>query len=135
MSQSCTSFYSSSYLHCEWRTAWELEFGDKRVAGKIKRFKQKKATQSEYFDELDDEDPFNPDYVEVDRVLDESVIKDPTSGDDVTHYLVKWRSLQYEDCTWELEKDVDKLKIEAFKRFKEHPPEEDRTVRLDHFVL
>ena len=31
-----------------------------------------------------------------------------------THYLVKWRSLPYEDCTWELEADVDPLKIKEF---------------------
>ena len=31
------------------------------------------------------------------------------------HYLVKWRSLPYEDCTWELEADVDPKKIEDFK--------------------
>lgn len=33
-----------------------------------------------------------------------------------THYLVKWRSLQYEDSTWELDKDVDSDKIEAYYR-------------------
>ena len=34
-------FHFSSYLHCEWRTAYELELGDKRVHQKIKRFRAK----------------------------------------------------------------------------------------------
>lgn len=56
-----------SYLHCDWKTEEELESGDKRVGQKIKRYRQKKDIN--VFDFLDDE-PFNPDYVEVDRVLD-----------------------------------------------------------------
>jgi len=43
------SFYiCSSYLHCEWRTADELELGDRRVPAKIRRFRQKKSMQSDY---------------------------------------------------------------------------------------
>ena len=41
------------------------------------------------------------------------------------HYLVKWRSLPYEDCTWELEADVDPKKIEDFLRWRNPPAEED----------
>ena len=41
------------------------------------------------------------------------------------HYLVKWRSLPYEDCTWELEADVDPKKIEDYLRWKVPPAEED----------
>ena len=37
------------------------------------------------------------------------------------HYLVKWRSLPYEDCTWELEADVDPIKIKDFLRWKDPP--------------
>ena len=36
-----------SYMHCEWKTQPELEEIDKRVAGKIKRFKQKRANALE----------------------------------------------------------------------------------------
>ncbi len=82
------------------------------------------------FKQLDEEEYFNADYVEVDRVLDESVVKDPTTNEDARHYLVKWQSLPYEDSTWELEKDVDKVKIEAFRKFKELPAEEDRIVSV-----
>lgn len=63
-----------SYLHCEWKTEEELERGDKRVNQKIKRFKQKKESGI-MFDFLDDE-PFNPDYTEVDRILDVTEVED-----------------------------------------------------------
>ena len=44
------------------------------------------------------------------------------------HYLVKWRSLPYEDCTWELEADVDPKKIEDFIRWRDPPAEEETNV-------
>ena len=63
-----------SYFHCEWRTEEELEKGDRRIGQKIKRFKQKKDTLN-MFDFLDEE-PYNPDYVEVDRILDVNEIEE-----------------------------------------------------------
>jgi len=38
----------SSYLHCEWRTAEELELGDRRAPAKLRRYRQKKSMQSDY---------------------------------------------------------------------------------------
>uniref|UniRef100_A0A7N6BDE4 DNA helicase n=1 Tax=Anabas testudineus TaxID=64144 RepID=A0A7N6BDE4_ANATE len=58
-----------SYLHCEWATLEQLE-KDKRIHQKIKRFKTKHAQMRHIFQE--EEEPFNPDYVEVDRILDVS---------------------------------------------------------------
>ncbi|XP_037928102.1 uncharacterized protein LOC119662531 isoform X10 [Teleopsis dalmanni] len=110
-----------SYLHCEWRTEEELFKGDRRVAAKIRRFQQKQAQQMNIFDNIEEE-PFNPDFVEVDRVLDMSVHTDETTGETTKHYLVKWKSLPYEDCTWELEEDVDDDKIEQYMRFNKIPP-------------
>ena len=78
--------------------------------------------------QVDDDELFNPEYVEVDRVLEESITEDPSSGEDVTHYLVKWRGLAYEDSTWELQQDVDPEKVKVFKKFRELPPPEDREV-------
>ncbi|XP_050553375.1 chromodomain-helicase-DNA-binding protein 7 isoform X2 [Spodoptera frugiperda] len=109
-----------SYLHCEWKTEEELYKGDKRIFSKIKRFKQKQAQQMNIF-ELLDEEPFNPDYVEVERILDMSENQDPANNTVVKHYLVKWKSLQYEDSTWELEEDIDVDKIRQFKVFSEIP--------------
>ncbi|XP_038222216.1 chromodomain-helicase-DNA-binding protein 7-like isoform X1 [Zerene cesonia] len=112
-----------SYLHCEWKTEEELYKGDKRIFSKIKRFKQKQAQQMNIFELLDDE-PFNPDYIEVERILDMSENEDPANNTVVKHYLVKWKSLQYEDSTWELEEDIDVDKIKQYKVFSEVPPKE-----------
>ena len=38
------------------------------------------------------------------------------NGEVLTHYLVKWRSLPYEDATWELEEDVD---LESIRKYNE----------------
>ena len=64
-------FKNFSYLHCQWLTEQELTRGDKRINGKIKRFHQKRDKSGNVLD-FCDEEPFNPDYVEVDRVLDAS---------------------------------------------------------------
>ncbi|XP_025832998.1 chromodomain-helicase-DNA-binding protein 7 isoform X3 [Agrilus planipennis] len=112
-----------SYLHCEWRTEEELYKGDKRISNKIKRFKQKQQQQMNIFESLDEE-PFNPDYMEVDRVLDVAEHTDPNTQEKIKHYLVKWRALQYEDSTWELEEDVDPLKIQQFEKHRALPPKE-----------
>lgn len=112
-----------SYLHCEWRTEDELLKGDKRVSNKIRRFQQKQAHQFNIFENLE-EDPFNPDFVEVDRVLDVSEHTDD-DGNKVKHFLVKWKSLPYEDSTWELEEDIEEINIEQFERFNKVPPKNE----------
>lgn len=106
-----------------------------------------------------EEDPFNPDYVEVDRVLEVSYCQDKDSGEvtncvfsgdlsafgevglcfvslkaspcvqPVVYYLVKWCSLPYEDSTWELNEDVDQTKIEEFKQLQAVKPNTNRLVR------
>lgn len=68
-----------------------------------------------------EEEPFNPDFVEVDRVLDVSEHVDTQTGEKAKHYLVKWKSLPYEDSTWELEEDVDDAKIDQFYKFTKVP--------------
>uniref|UniRef100_A0A4W2ENK4 Chromodomain helicase DNA binding protein 6 n=1 Tax=Bos indicus x Bos taurus TaxID=30522 RepID=A0A4W2ENK4_BOBOX len=91
----------------------ELE-KDPRIAQKIKRFRNKQAQMKHIFTEPD-EDLFNPDYVEVDRILEVAHTKDAETGEEVTHYLVKWCSLPYEESTWELEEDVDPAKVKEFE--------------------
>ncbi|XP_048477169.1 chromodomain-helicase-DNA-binding protein 8-like [Rhincodon typus] len=108
-----------SYLHCEWASLQQLE-KDKRIHQKIKRFKAKMAQIRHLFHE--DEDLFNPDYVEVDRLLEESHSVDKDNGEPVVYYLVKWCSLPYEDSTWELKEDVDEAKIEEFERLQARKP-------------
>lgn len=74
----------------------------------------------------DDDEPFNPEYVEVDRVLDKSITTD--AGERVVHYLVLWKSLPYEDSTWELEQDVDDQKIQLYHLHQQLPSREERQV-------
>uniref|UniRef100_A0A672SQY5 Chromodomain-helicase-DNA-binding protein 6-like n=1 Tax=Sinocyclocheilus grahami TaxID=75366 RepID=A0A672SQY5_SINGR len=110
---------SASYLHCKWATLEELE-KDPRIGQKIKRFRNKQA-QMNCVSPQPDEDLFNPDYIEVDRVLEIAITTDTETGEEVTHYLVKWCSLSYEESTWELQEDVDPVKIREFEDLKEIP--------------
>uniref|UniRef100_A0A7M4G2F1 Chromodomain helicase DNA binding protein 7 n=1 Tax=Crocodylus porosus TaxID=8502 RepID=A0A7M4G2F1_CROPO len=115
----------SSYLHCQWASVEDLD-KDKRIQQKIKRFKAKQG-QNKFLSEIDDE-LFNPDYVEVDRIMDISHSTDD-NGEPVTHYLVKWCSLPYEDSTWELKQDIDQAKIEEFEKLMSREPEMERVER------
>uniref|UniRef100_A0A8C3RE46 Chromodomain helicase DNA binding protein 7 n=1 Tax=Cyanoderma ruficeps TaxID=181631 RepID=A0A8C3RE46_9PASS len=118
-------FLYYSYLHCQWASVEELD-KDKRIQQKIKRFKAKQG-QNKFLSEIDDE-LFNPDYVEVDRIMDFSRSTDD-NGEPVTHYLVKWCSLPYEDSTWELKQDIDQAKIEEFEKLMSREPEMERVER------
>uniref|UniRef100_A0A8C1AB74 Chromodomain helicase DNA binding protein 8 n=1 Tax=Cyprinus carpio carpio TaxID=630221 RepID=A0A8C1AB74_CYPCA len=118
-----------SYMHCEWASLEQLE-RDKRIHQKLKRFKTKQAQMRNIFQE--EEEPFNPDYVEVDRILDESHSVDKDNGEPVVYYLVKWGSLPYEDATWELKEDVDEAKVEEFRKIESRPARLKRTVRYCH---
>uniref|UniRef100_A0A452TDB3 Chromodomain helicase DNA binding protein 9 n=1 Tax=Ursus maritimus TaxID=29073 RepID=A0A452TDB3_URSMA len=111
----------SSYLHCEWATEQQL-LKDKRIQQKIKRFKLRQAQRAHFFADMEEE-PFNPDYVEVDRVLEVSFCEDKDTGEPVIYYLVKWCSLPYEDSTWELKEDVDLAKIEEFEQLQASRPD------------
>nr|XP_048275783.1 chromodomain-helicase-DNA-binding protein 7 isoform X3 [Myodes glareolus] len=114
-----------SYLHCQWASVEDLE-KDKRIQQKIKRFKSKQG-QNKFLSEIED-DLFNPDYVEVDRIMDFARSTDDR-GEPVTHYLVKWCSLPYEDSTWELRQDIDQAKIEEFEQLMSREPETERVER------
>ncbi|XP_061588745.1 chromodomain-helicase-DNA-binding protein 8 isoform X3 [Cololabis saira] len=115
-----------SYLHCEWATLQQLE-KDKRIHQKIKRFKTKHAQMRRLFHE--EEEPFNPDYMEVDRILDVSHSVDKDNGEPVIYYLIKWCSLPYEDATWELKEDVDEGKVGDFSKIANRQPRLKRTAR------
>lgn len=63
-------------------------------------------------------------------MLDVAMTSDPLTDEEVTHYLVCWRSLAYEDSTWELEQDIDVAKIKAFNRFRRLPSPQERQVLI-----
>ena len=60
-----------SYLHTKWASFDKILTGDKRFDGKVKRYKAKIAAMG-VFAYVDDE-PFNPEYTVVDRLLDVAV--------------------------------------------------------------
>ncbi len=97
--------------------------GDKRIPQKLKRFHQKKAQSANMFEFLE-EDLFNPDYIEVDRVLDKAEHTDAATNKVTRNFLVKWKSLPYEDSTWELEEDVDPAKIKHYEIVNKYPGKE-----------
>uniref|UniRef100_A0A672FV79 Chromodomain helicase DNA binding protein 6 n=1 Tax=Salarias fasciatus TaxID=181472 RepID=A0A672FV79_SALFA len=105
-----------SYLHCKWATLEELE-KDPRIHQKIKRFRTKQAQMKHLFTEPDD-DLFNPDYVEVDRVLEVAVTTDTETGE-VGDALCQ--CLSYEEATWELQEDLDPEKIKEFESIQKLP--------------
>ncbi|KAK0428957.1 hypothetical protein QR680_011106 [Steinernema hermaphroditum] len=100
-------FKNKSYLHCEWHTTAELEHLDKRSSGKVTRFKTKQANLPF---QTDEDEYFNEDYTVVERVLDHSMEE---NGD--IYYFVKWRSLSYEECTWEISTVVPEERVQEFR--------------------
>ena len=76
------------------------------------------------FQMIEEDELFNPEYVEVDRVLSESRFPPPEDAPEepeAVYFLCKWRQLPYEDATWELEPDVDKTSIAKYFKYKNPP--------------
>ncbi|XP_076818794.1 uncharacterized protein LOC143464735 isoform X2 [Clavelina lepadiformis] len=116
-------FKSYSYLHCEWKTKEEVD--DKRFDQKLRRYLAKNTGRDGklVYPELEADELFNPDFIEVDRVLDVTHNDEGGNGEMSRMFLTKWCSLPYEDSTWEREEDIDKDKIEEFEaRCRYRPP-------------
>ncbi|KAF1744366.1 hypothetical protein MXB_366, partial [Myxobolus squamalis] len=101
-----------SYLHCEWCNPADLKKRDRNALSKIKRYKiRKRDSPFLYLDE----DPFNPDYVEIDRIFDVKTTRDPSNSEQqITCYLIKWCALPYDESTWEFEDVVDEASVKQF---------------------
>ncbi|BHF69630.1 choline dehydrogenase 7 [Sparganum proliferum] len=52
----------------------------------------------------------------------------------ISYYLVKWRSLPYEDATWELAEDVDPSKVKEFMRHR-NPPKDVPVLRDSNYSI
>ena len=136
-------FKGLSYIHCEWKSLAELEALDKRIGGKVTRWKQR------FGEAYDDGEYFNENFTVVDRVIAEHIETEASAtatrtaeesaeslegggggngGDDGEiacgsgssgggehHALVKWRSLQYDESTWEDVAIVPTLKLAEFR--------------------
>uniref|UniRef100_K3X6C6 Chromodomain-helicase-DNA-binding protein 6 n=1 Tax=Globisporangium ultimum (strain ATCC 200006 / CBS 805.95 / DAOM BR144) TaxID=431595 RepID=K3X6C6_GLOUD len=133
-----------SYLHCSWESLEVLLEIDPNNKQRIKRFHEKEQHHSQHhhqqkpFLEGGDEDNemeyFNPEYMEIHRVLadrkETPMPPDPSTPDapldDGVRYLVKWRILPYTDATWERACDLkDDIAIQRYKKFLEVPPKEE----------
>ncbi|KII61718.1 Chromodomain-helicase-DNA-binding protein 8 [Thelohanellus kitauei] len=113
-------FKCYSYLHCEWCSTSELKKRDRNAISKIRRYKNKKRDSPFLFV---DEDPFNPEYVEIDRILDVKTTPDSINSDQkINCYLVKWCGLAYDESTWEFEDAVDELSVSKFHQRNQLPP-------------
>ncbi|EFC50563.1 chromodomain helicase DNA binding protein [Naegleria gruberi] len=111
-------YKNKSYLHCEWIPRYELD-DDIQTRNKINRFN--KQYDVKYFEGL--EEYFNPEFTEVERIIDRGV------WDDSEVYCVKWKGLTYSESTWEFENKIeDKEKIEQYKRINKLPTPEDRRI-------
>ncbi|KAK2964236.1 putative Chromodomain-helicase-DNA-binding protein [Blattamonas nauphoetae] len=138
----------TSYIHCTWISFQDLAV-DRHWKMKYRTFQKKmreriqenyKRTTSGDVDAVEEEfEPFNPEYVEVDRILAEEEEVDPSwiapEHDDnnpeemkidppmIKQYLVKWKGLQYSDATMEWADDVlAPDKIEEFHIRQKRPP-------------
>uniref|UniRef100_A0A8C9WE42 Chromodomain helicase DNA binding protein 6 n=1 Tax=Scleropages formosus TaxID=113540 RepID=A0A8C9WE42_SCLFO len=123
-----------SYLHCKWATLEELE-KDPRIHQKIKRFRNKQVfvfvsflSHKNYYTnkEKTQQKLFQSEVMVIAAFFFFFFFKKKKKKtnmfcQEVTHYLVKWCSLPYEESTWELQEDVDPAKIREFEDIKKIP--------------
>ncbi|KAG4093180.1 SNF2 family N-terminal domain-containing protein [Neocallimastix lanati (nom. inval.)] len=103
-------YKTMSYLDVEWinRKKLESNIGKNRVRKFIEKYLYTQTSWS--VDEI-----FNPNFTKMDRIIDEGEL-----GDKI-YYLVKWKSLSYDDCTWEpreLVLDMDPDVLNDYERFR-----------------
>jgi len=107
-------YKGKSYIHCEWVPQETIE-RQKMGRQRLQRFLKKPHP-------LDPDEPYPSDYVLVDRIIAKEIRTDETKQKKETYYLVKWQGLQYNEATWEHEKDVnDDEKIREFEQWNSIP--------------
>ena len=129
----CVKWEGCSYR----RRSWETEAGINaayKASGKLQGFKRRLGKDPDACTE-----PFHPDYLVVDRVVDEREALPEEDEDEVedeedasseekkaaseeaapgTQYLVKWKGLGYSESTWEAAEDLDSPEdLEAIRLF------------------
>ena len=85
-----------SYRHCEWVRKETIE-KEKMGKQRIQRFLAKPISINQ--------EPFDPGFVMVDRIVDMMEIDEPGKGK-IKYMLVKWCNLPYDEMTWERETDL-----------------------------
>lgn len=104
-----------SYLHLDWVEASFIE-ADKFGKAKVQRFEKENAEEGLDIAVDSEELGYDPAFLEIDRILAKT-----TKGGQ-TKYLVKWRSQNYSESTWELASDLnDDAAIRLFEQ-RQVPP-------------
>lgn len=113
-------FAGKSYIHCKYMKQdeiEEIEGGEAALSRFMKRMSNQIVGHSLSIPDLltVDEVGINSDWYEIDRILDDA------NDHGRQEYLVKWKSMEYSEATWESEDDVkDKSKIEEYYQRLEH---------------
>ncbi|KAJ3193623.1 choline dehydrogenase 7 [Irineochytrium annulatum] len=95
-----------SYMHTEWVPRAVVE-ATRSGKGRV----QKLLAKSPYEYEWSEDEPFNPSFLKIDRIID-----DGETQDDI-FYLVKWCAQTYDSCTWESRENVEKCDPEKIEDF------------------
>ncbi|KAI8854416.1 SNF2 family N-terminal domain-containing protein [Chytridium lagenaria] len=101
-------YKNMSFIHTEWVPRSVVE-ANRHGKMRLQRFLSKQPWEYQY----NDDEPFNPLFVKVDRIIDEG------ENEDGIFYLVKWGQQTYDLCTWEpreLIERVDPDKIQEFHK-------------------
>ncbi|XP_021769423.1 CHD3-type chromatin-remodeling factor PICKLE-like [Chenopodium quinoa] len=100
-----------SYLHCTWVPEKQFIEAYKtlpRLKTKVNNFHRQMSSAN---NSEDDFAAVRSEWTTVDRIL-------ACRGDDEKEYLVKWKELQYDECSWEFESDISDFRpdIERFNK-------------------
>eukprot|EP01012_Entosiphon_sulcatum_P058499 TRINITY_DN8257_c1_g1_i1.p1 TRINITY_DN8257_c1_g1~~TRINITY_DN8257_c1_g1_i1.p1 ORF type:complete len:2042 (-),score=374.10 TRINITY_DN8257_c1_g1_i1:129-5954(-) len=114
-------FANQSYLRATWYTRAAL-----RAIGAGVKVDNWIRKHGAYDPEEEEREYFNPAYTEVDRIV---ASRGAGGNGTPMQYLVKWRALSYDDCTWELVEEMEQLAPQKVARFKEaqQPPPAGRS--------
>eukprot|EP01134_Creolimax_fragrantissima_P006977 CFRG6977T1 len=105
-------FRGVAYKHARWVDRSTLLKTIKGAPARVRNFES--VPVEEHFFDLDE--PFNPDYTQINRIIMEHSAN-KTNGS--KWYLVMWRNMGYEDCTWEDGADLtDSDSLAAVAKFK-----------------
>lgn len=137
-----------SYLHCSWETQADLVQKLGNAKKYLSTFLRKRTTELHFCArDPDDRDYFDPSFTQVERILE---VELPDKGDSNNNYgiimkkshrnfdsgtgrqfLIKWKGLQYTDCTYEFERDLITKEVayedqihDFYKRSKKPPKSE-----------
>mmetsp|Transcript_1235 Transcript_1235/g.1738 ORF Transcript_1235/g.1738 Transcript_1235/m.1738 type:complete len:2914 (-) Transcript_1235:233-8974(-) len=121
--QYLVKWHNMAYIHCTWESKGTIAKNFSNGTIHLTRFKRKAANGKVYIDINDDY--FNPDYTNIDRIIavrrilapavvaQEEALEAAEEGEappdevEINQFYVKWGSLQYSECSWERERFLE----------------------------